>query len=169
MLIFSYGSNMLMQKLKVNVPSARKITNARLKEYRFAFNKVSRKDGSAKGNILWTGNETDNVWGVVFEIDSLDKKALDREEGLGKGYSEISVSVTTAENKIVEALVYIADAEAIRNNLLPLDWYRNMVVMGASQNRLPESYINDLEKLLFIRDDDERRRNEKYKIITAVD
>ncbi len=169
MLIFSYGSNMLLQKLKINVPSARKISNARLKEYRFAFNKVSRKDGSAKGNILWTGNETDNVWGVVFEIDDRDKKALDREEGLGKGYSEIAVSVTTAKNETIEALVYIADKEATQHDLLSFDWYRDMVVMGARQNSLPESFINDLEKLPFIRDDNEGRRNKKYKIITAVD
>lgn len=169
MLIFGYGSNMLLQKLKVNVPSARKIANAYLGGYVFSFNKVSKKDGSAKGNITWTGNAEKVVWGVVFEISERDKAALDREEGLGNGYNEITVSVITDKKETMEVLVYIADKSAIQQNLLPFDWYRDMVVTGAETNGLPESYIEDLKNFAFIKDNDETRRNLKYKIIEAED
>lgn len=169
MFIFAYGSNMLLQKLKVNVPSARKVANACLREYRFAFNKTSKKDGSAKGNIIPTGNSEDTVWGVLFDIQNRDKQALDREEGLGYGYNEIAVSIATIDNKIVHALAYIADDSAIQDILLHFDWYRDMVVIGAAHNELPESYIDELKKFPFKADNDEIRRHRKYSIIQTED
>ena len=169
MLIFAYGSNMLLPKLKLNVPSARKVTNAYLQEYRFAFNKTSRRDGSAKGNIMPTGNSEDAVWGVLFEIQDRDKHALDREEGLGYGYNEMIVSTTTLDNKIVHALAYIADSSAIEDNLLPFDWYRDMVITGAARNELPERYINKLKQFPCKADNDEIRRRRKYSIIQTED
>ena len=169
MFIFAYGSNMLLQKLKVNVPSARKVANACLREYRFAFNKISRKDGSAKGNIMPTGKGEDAVWGVLFDIEDRDKQALDKEEGLGKGYNEIVISIATIDNKIVNALAYIADKSAIQDSLLPFDWYRDMVVIGAARNELPERYIDELRKFPFRADNDEERRCRKYSMIQIED
>ena len=165
--IFAYGSNMLLRKLKVNVPSAVKLTNAYLPGFRFAFDKVS-KDGSSKGNIVKTGIATDKVWGVVYEIEIEDKKALDREEGLGKGYNEEKLVVTAVDNNQVECCAYVADKSAEKENLLPYDWYRDMVVIGAIENSLESEYIAFLKAFQYSIDPDYERRKKKYFIIQPL-
>lgn len=87
MLIFSYGSNMNLNRLAKRVPSAVKVSNAFLPEHKLLCNKIS-KDGSAKANIFKTYIAAELVWGVLFTIDSKEKPLLDKAEGLGMGYNE---------------------------------------------------------------------------------
>lgn len=163
---FGYGSNMLFAKMLVNVPSTVKICNGFITGYQFKFNKRSNKDGSGKGNITYTGNDSDIVWGVILKISSKDEKALDEEEGLGKGYSKINIPVNS-EGGIIDATCYIAEPAAIDDLLRPYDWYRDMVVKGAIDNNLPTGYIRFLQAFDFVKDPRERRRNEKYAIING--
>jgi gamma-glutamylcyclotransferase len=162
---FGYGSNMLLNKLRINVPSANPITVAHLPCYKFAFNKESRRDGSAKGNIMYTGANNDVVWGVIFEIAANEKQNLDREEGLGHGYNEEIIEVLDETNNPLQAQIYIADISAINNVLLPFDWYRDFVIFGARQHNLPVDYIQFLESLRYTVDSDINRREEKYAIL----
>ena len=74
---FAYGSNMFTRKMRIPAPSARFIATGRIAGYVLRFNKKS-DDGSGKGNIVETGNPTDEVWGVVFEISDAERAALDR-------------------------------------------------------------------------------------------
>lgn len=163
---FAYGSNMLLRKLQVNVPSAVKITNAFLQGYRFDFNKLS-KDGSAKGNITKTDSDKDKAWGVVYEIEMQEKKALDKEEGLGKGYNEGRLIVTTEKENSIEVLAYIADEGAVQKNLLPYDWYRDMVIIGAVENSIEKSYITFLKEFAYTVDPDHERRKKKFSIVIS--
>ena len=48
---FAFGSNMLLERIKKRVPSARVLGNATLGGYALRFNKLS-KDGSGKANIV---------------------------------------------------------------------------------------------------------------------
>jgi gamma-glutamylcyclotransferase len=48
---FAFGSNMLLERIKKRVPSARALGIATLGGYALRFNKLS-KDGSAKANIV---------------------------------------------------------------------------------------------------------------------
>jgi gamma-glutamylcyclotransferase len=165
-LSFGYGSNMMLRKVQVNVPSATKMSNATLAGYRFVFNKVS-KDGSAKGNIILTNNPSDVVCGIVIQIADNEKKALDIEEGLGKGYNEETITVTFDDNQTREVAVYTAHPNHIQENLWPYDWYRDMVIYGGMENNLPEKYIQFLKLFPFTIDPDQERRLEKYSIINS--
>lgn len=163
-LSFGYGSNMLLRKVQVNVPSAIKLSNAFLPGFRFAFNKKS-KDGSGKGNLIETKNPDDKVWGIVIQIADDEKKALDKEEGLGKGYNEKNIIVTPDREQPIEVLAYIADPTHVQDDLWPYDWYRDMVVLGAIENNISQRYISFLKQFPFTIDPDQRRRMEKYSII----
>jgi gamma-glutamylcyclotransferase len=66
MLIFSYGSNMNLNRLLQRVPSAAKVSNAFLPGFKLLCNKES-KDGSAKANIFKTGVSGELVWGCAVE------------------------------------------------------------------------------------------------------
>lgn len=85
----------------MNVPSATKLANAFLPGYRFTFSKKS-KDGSGKGNIIETKNPDDVVWGIIIQIADNEKEALDKEEGLGKGYNERNIIVTCNGGKLLK-------------------------------------------------------------------
>ena len=140
MLCFAYGSNMCTGRLRARVSSAMPVAVARLSGYRFAFEKRST-DGSAKGNAAETGRESDAVWGVVFDIDTAQKPALDDAEGLGHGYGEKAITVTDKSSQSYECVMYYAQPSHIVVDQ-PYDWYKRFVVDGARQHVLPPEYIS---------------------------
>jgi gamma-glutamylcyclotransferase len=165
MLIFAYGSNMNINRLCQRVPSATKLSNAFLSGYKLVCNKVSIKDGSAKANIEKSDIATDIVWGILFKIDSAEKPLLDNAEGLGKGYNEDRLTFTNENNIKHIAQVYIADGNSINNSLVAYDWYREFIITGAIENKLPADYISLLQSIPFIEDPDKKRREDNYAIL----
>src|SRR5690606_35721675 len=89
-LYFAYGSNMSQARLSARIPSATKLIAAELMGFVLAFNKLGI-DGSAKGNLLRTGDPIDSVWGVVYQIDATALPLLDSIEG--DGYIRRTVAV----------------------------------------------------------------------------
>jgi gamma-glutamylcyclotransferase len=167
MLIFAYGSNMNLNRLTQRVPSAVKISNAFLPGYKLVCNKVSKKDGSAKANIIKTDNLAGLVWGVLFNIKNHEKPLLDKAEGLGMGYNEDTLTFFDETNNSYVAKVYIADSKAIDDKLVPYDWYKEFIVSGAILNNLPAEYISKLQSIACIVDQDEERRTKNYAILSG--
>ncbi|MFP4610679.1 MAG: gamma-glutamylcyclotransferase family protein [Thiohalophilus sp.] len=162
MYYFAYGSNMSSRRIQARAPSATKRDTAVLTGHRLAFHKISDKDGSAKCDACETGNLTDCVHGVVFTIAEQDKPALDRAEGLGRGYAEKVVRVSLTNGEVVEAITYYA----IRTDpaLKPLDWYKAHVIRGAREHALPEAYIRAIETVEYVEDTDDVRRERELAI-----
>lgn len=149
---FAFGSNMLFERLKKRVPSARRLGTATLQGYTLRFNKVS-KDGSGKANIVPSPDPRAVVYGVLYYLDDEERRQLDKAEGLGKGYQVRYLRVrrdgAVAEE---EAFAYVGAPGAIRDDLPPFQWYKDVVIQGATQNRLPESYVRHLESVEAIED-----------------
>lgn len=146
MLYFAYGSNMCAGRLRRRVPSAAAQRAGKVPSYTFKFNKRST-DGSAKGNVFFTGNPRDVVWGVIFEINCQEKVALDEAEGVGHGYHEQAVSVLDDTGNSFEAFMYVADHDSIDNRLQPYSWYKHFVIEGARQHGLPQNYVARIEAM----------------------
>ena len=165
---FAYGSNMLAQRLRApdRTPSAKFLTAARLKGHVLKFHKRSR-DGSGKCSAFETGNPNDEVHGIVFEIGETEKPALDKAEGLGKGYGEKVVHLTTSHQNL-SAFTYIATADYIDNSLRPYTWYKDLVVAGAKQHSLPRRYIRQLEAVETQEDPDSERASRERQILQHV-
>ena len=51
--------------------------------------------------------------------------------------------------------------------LLPYDWYKEFIVSGAIQNKLPAEYIAQLQSISCVRDHDEERRMKNYSILSG--
>lgn len=164
-LYFAYGSNMYSARLRYRVGACPIRSIAELPGHRLCFHKRS-KDRSAKCNALVTKATTDVVFGVVYEISSDKKPALDRAEGLGWGYHEQCLSVRSPDGQEFEVRLYVADPAAIDDNLKPYSWYRDFVLAGAEEHRLPLAYINDrIRAVPAIADPDRKReRSERAKI-----
>jgi len=139
---FAYGSNLSVPEIRKWVPSATPYRIAKLKYHELKFHKRS-KDGSAKCDAFKTGNRKDVVHGVVYEINEKEKQDLDSKEGLGYGYNEMEVVVESDQGAIA-AVMYVADSDYIDDTLKPYSWYKQLVLEGARQHGLPESYIEEI-------------------------
>lgn len=162
--IFAYGSNMCETRLRQRVPSARAIGIGYLRGHILTWDKPSQ-DGSCKCNVRCTDIEADTVWGVLFEIDRFEKRALDQAEGLGHGYSEKEVSIISG-GAARSAQIYFA-ADKVNTEHKPYDWYKAFVVTGAREHNLPEEYISCLECVASLADANEGRARKNLKLLSG--
>ncbi len=160
---FAYGSNMCMNRLRARVPSAQFYALGSVKGRLLKFHKQS-VDGSGKCNALETDNENDELFGVVFELKEEEKAALDHAEGLGQGYHEEDIDVSTSDGA-TKAKMYVADKGAIDDLLEPYSWYKEFVLDGAMQHGLPESYIHNIESVSAKTDPDNLREKKNRQIL----
>jgi gamma-glutamylcyclotransferase (GGCT)/AIG2-like uncharacterized protein YtfP len=167
---FAYGSNMLLQRLQPRCKSARVSGVASVPGYRLAFSKRS-KDGSGKATLV--PDPAARVYGVVFEIAAEDATELDRIEGRGKGYERIEdlAALTHPEGQPITVTAYIAHDGFLDASLQPYDWYRDLVVRGAEQHRLPDDYLATLRATRVLADPDLKRRTrvEAQAILAALE
>jgi len=162
-LYFAYGSNMSSRRLAARVSLSRAVSVAALRGHRLAFHKIG-KDGSAKCDVASTGNPTDVVYGVLCAIPPSEKKPLDGIEGLGNGYAQKAVVVTSESGEEFEAVTYYATN--IDASLKPRDWYVEHVLRGAREHGLPAEYIREIEAFESIPDPE---NHEKEMAIYKVD
>ena len=157
LLYFAYGSNMLLSRIRQQdrAPSARVVTTATLPGHMLMFHKRA-SDGSAKCDVVPSEGADRAVYGVIFAIPENERLSLDRAEGLGNGYHTKQVSVVGAKETL-SAFSYAADPGHIAPSLLPYIWYKELVLAGARQHALPESYIGEIEKVAAIADPDRTR------------
>lgn len=152
---FAYGSNMSLPRLKERAPSAVRIGVFTLVEHSLRFHKVSKKDGSAKCDALFTGNPNDYIVGALFEISDEDKGSLDRAEGLGNGYQKKRVLVNDSQDKAIEAVTYYATNTD--PSLLPYSWYLYHVIYGAKETGVPADYLDAVSATKSKEDPDKER------------
>ena len=129
---FAYGSNISENRMKfernINFISRKK---SRLENYKLLFNKVSKKNcylGFA--NIV--ESEGDFVEGALYELNDSDINIIDRFEGANSSpnhYYRKNVNVI-CEDKIFDAVVYVANPVMIRENIKPDKNYLNYILEG---------------------------------------
>src|SRR6266571_7891133 len=159
---FAYGSNMLTARLRERVPSATAIGIGQLVGYALRWDKRSSRDGSGKCDAEATGRLDDIVWGVVFELDSEDKPALDQAEGLGAGYMEKTVHVSTEAGPVAAVMYYAIDKDP---SLRPYHWYKALVIAGAREHGLPASYRSHLELVVTVSDSNTARASRHKELL----
>lgn len=164
---FAYGSNMYSQHLLQQVPDAKPIGIACLKGYQLFFHKLGNLDGSGKCNIVPVRNPSKVIYGVLYEISPRSRYILDKAERLGYGNHDITLKVFPVEQQEngllkessqgIYAFTYIAHKERVRDDLAPFTWYKDLVVAGAHEHHLPESYVDVLESCVAIQDPNPQR------------
>jgi len=163
-LVFAYGSNLCIERLRARTPSARVVATARLAGHALRWHKKA-SDGSGKCDAFETGLEGDLVWGAVYELSRVEKKVLDGFEGLGRDYFDKIVSVETAGGESLDAVVYVANGRFVEAGVRPWCWYRGFVTVGARQHALPPDYRDALDATEFVVDPDPRRRAREEAVL----
>ncbi|MFT7162989.1 MAG: gamma-glutamylcyclotransferase [Bacteroidia bacterium] len=161
--VFSYGSNLFLNRIINRTKSAIVIDTHRLNGFKIVFNKKSA-DGSAKANIVETKDISDFVWGVIHKIGITEKSILDKYEGLGNGYDYINFILSIeGEEKMIHS--YIARSEQFLEEGKPYDWYLNFVIAGTIENNFPENYVNDLKLVESKKDLNEKRAKQNLAVL----
>ncbi|GAA0374420.1 hypothetical protein GCM10009092_43300 [Bowmanella denitrificans] len=145
-LYFAYGSNMSQARIAARIPSACKLLAAELMGFVLRFDKPGQ-DGSGKGNVWRTGDPSDSVWGVVYQMDTAAIPTLDSIEG--DGYIRRTVAVYLDDIRL-EAQTYIA--QHTQANLKPFTWYKNHVLTGARESQLPSEHIANIARVRSVKD-----------------
>ena len=158
---FAYGSNMSVKRLRTRLSRVNQIGVYYLAKHDLRFHKIST-DGSGKCDAYYTGNISDSVIGILYEIDELEKPVLDRFESLGYGYNEKEVLLTDRQGNLERAITYYAIR--IDVSLLPYSWYKQHVLLGAREAYLPEHYINQIEAVTAKKDLNEKREFKEIRI-----
>jgi hypothetical protein len=152
---FSYGSNLLFERIRRRVPSVQVVKNYQLTGFKLCFNKLSM-DGSTKANVVPDLIEA-YVHGVIHRAVQKEKRFLDEAEALGKGYNE-SFFEHEIEGKVRKVGFYLANESKYLAEGRPYDWYLGYVVEGAKENSFPITYRHWLESLPYEVDTNSQRR-----------
>ena len=153
MIYFGYGSNLLAARIERRLGPCERLGAASLAGYVLRFHKRGG-DGSGKGDAFRTGDPGDRLWGALFRLDERQLAKLDRIEG--PGYERRTVQVLLGERGL-EADLYVARPEARASGLPPFDWYKELVLSGARENRLPRDYLDAIEAVPSVVDPDPER------------
>lgn len=149
---FAYGSNMLVERLAARCPSARRLGIVIAVGHTVDFSKRGA-DGSGKAALVRQKGRL--TFGVLFEIALGERDVLDWHEG--PGYQRVddfrvwSVSSLDA----VSASTYVPCAS--EPDLLPYDWYLQLVVAGCEQSLFPGAYTDRLRSRAFMVDPETAR------------
>ncbi|GJL66704.1 MAG: hypothetical protein NPIRA05_16750 [Nitrospirales bacterium] len=162
----AYGSNLHPVRLRERVPSAELLDVVELKHYRLSFHKRGQ-DRSSKCNLVRTGEESDEVYGGIYQIDSAHKPMLDRFEGKGKGYHDSQLTVEF-HGQEYSCLTYLAQPSYIEHSLKPFHWYKELIVLGAKHLRFPNAYVRSIESIDSVEDPDEERRMQHQELIERI-
>jgi len=156
---FAYGSNMSSKRMKARVPFAGVIGVGVLRGHRLVFHKVSH-DGSGKCDVI--ESDSDDVMGVLYEINEVEKLALDSVEGLDHGYKEKAIKVELTSGEVMSAVTYFAtNTDPL---LRPYTWYLRHVLEGARKANFPSEYTSMIEAMSAIEDPDKLREANELAI-----
>ena len=161
---FAYGSNMFVRRLKERVPSATALGVYTLVAHDLRFHKHSNKDCSGKCDAYFTDNPSDAVIGRLFAIDVAEEDALDKIEGLGKGYEKKEVRVVGENGETETAFTYYADPQCINEHLRPFIWYKKHILVGAREAKLPIDYIKKIDAVAAVEDPDSARAEKELRL-----
>jgi len=89
---------------------------------------------------------------------------LGKIEGVGFGYSEISLSLPG----FGDCVSYIAEESHIDNSLRPYDWYKEFVLVGARFHGFPDEYLKRIESIQTRCDPDPDRRGKEWETVEMV-
>ena len=113
-------------------------------------------DKSGKCNIV-SGSSGIHI--AIYDISIADKTTLDKIEGLGSGYVEISLAVPD----IGECKSYAAEDSYIDNTLDPYDWYKELVLIGARAHDFPVEYVDEIDVVKARQELDPLRSADRWK------
>lgn len=156
----AYGSNLHPARLQLRTPSARLLGTSLHNNYSMRFHKRS-VDGSGKCGLF---RGSTGVHFAVYEMSVDDKLALDDIEGTGSGYEQIEIEL----DGFGECFTYSPSLSHVDSDLVPYDWYRELVVLGCREHGFPQDYVNSISRTGAVTDPDEQRAALNWRLAESL-
>jgi len=162
---------MLTERLQApkRCPSAQSLGIALATGYKIIFTKKST-DESGKATLVETNNKSDIVYGVIFDINDSEREQLNKAEGTNDGgyYAEENFSVMY-NNKLINGITtYIAPKYKCEDNLPIYDWYLSLIIAGAKQNNLDNTYIKNIIENNITNEDKKENRDSRIEALKIL-
>ena len=135
---FAYGSNMNHMQMSKRCPGSKFIKRAFLEDHKFIYDGYSFNRMGAVANVI--ERKKSIVWGGLFKLNYNDLVILDRYEGYPRSYNKKTVKVKDDTNNIIKVIIYYRISKGTGE---PSDNYRNAVILGAKDCKIPNKYIED--------------------------
>ena len=139
-------------QMKERCPSAKFVCRAKLPLHRLAFTRMSVRRGCGVADIL--RDETNDVWGVVYELWESELENLDKDEEFRPGRPDDRNDYTRENHYVWREgdakrllLVSLYRGHPQPNPPLPDCDYKSLIVQGARHWQLPSQYIQELESI----------------------
>lgn len=137
MIYFAYGSNMSSAIMDARCSNATALGAAHLPDHRLVFNLPSVRWGGSAANIERRRGAT--TWGVLWDLSEEDLARLDEVEGRYDRYP-----LTIENHRGLPALTYRVKPDLVASPGWPHPTYLELLLAGAREHDLPESYIEVL-------------------------
>ncbi|XP_023326928.1 gamma-glutamylcyclotransferase isoform X2 [Eurytemora carolleeae] len=141
---FAFGSNLSSQRIRINNPSARFRSIAKLSDYKLDFNYFSKRWQGAPATLV--PHEGEHVWGVLWELDQEHLETLDKQEGVPRVYKRMEVRVELEDGRSEIAYTYYL-VKPDEPDKRPSKVYLDVILTGAREHSLPSHYLARLEAI----------------------
>lgn len=153
--VFAYGSNMNLDDLRFWLKKCghatggiKAIVRATLRDHRLIWNYYSsgRKGGAANIEV----SPGQGLPGIVLQVDSATRAAIDRKEGHPDYYSRgaTTFELHADDGSTIAAWVYVARPERCKTtSQWPTRAYRDLLVDAAVAHGLPAEHVAALKRL----------------------
>jgi gamma-glutamylcyclotransferase (GGCT)/AIG2-like uncharacterized protein YtfP len=139
MYYFAYGSNMNFELMRRICGRHFTVVGAvTLKDYHLS--------PDLRGYVNIKKSLGSKVLGVLYEFDQEAMDALDEFEGYPHVFNREYVKVFDFQDRAYEAWVYVETEDQFGGDFVREE-YLNRVIIGATENHLPEEWINYLKSL----------------------
>ncbi|XP_018653721.1 hypothetical protein Smp_098340 [Schistosoma mansoni] len=141
---FAFGSNLLKERIQLSNKSAQFIGIGVLEDYVLSFGGISNNWFGATATIKPSPSEY--VMGTIWKMCINDMKTLDLQESAPIMYQpvEISVHLFSEKSSIINCRSYILNSTEPGD---PSPYYLDIIIRGAIQSQLPQSYIDQLKEI----------------------
>ncbi|KAL3083976.1 hypothetical protein niasHS_008848 [Heterodera schachtii] len=145
---FSYGSNLLTERIHVHITGAEFVTAALLPDFELTFFDRSERWQGAIASV--ERKPSARVWGCVWRVSNALATVLDAQEC---GYHRMDVNVllvdpdSVADPSIPPTSMLCRTyqySNPDRQHNCPSPHYKHVIVTGAREHRLPSAYIESL-------------------------
>ena len=147
-LYFAYGSNLLEERIHVQVKGAVFLSIGLLPSYELCFFDQSRRWQGALASV--EEKVGSHVWGCVWQVPNSFAAELDMQEA---GYHRLQVDITLPPSspsvlgqKVLRCRTY---QYSYQNRALapPSPHYKHVILLGAIEHQLPSDYVEQLREI----------------------
>ena len=140
---FAYGSNLDVFQMMKRVGEWKTSRRAFLEGYRLVYDKESKKWGGFTANVDRTGNTSDRVYGVVYELRRRKVEVLSGYEGIGPTTTNVKFEDGSSRDNVY---IFLFPPSG-RSGPVPIA-YKNAMLDGLAQHGYDSTIVRQIESAM---------------------